>query len=216
MNNLILISLLILTSCGSGKEGNIVSGNQLLDTNAFVGEILKQRGLPKDGETVSYTMPGFHDLADGKECLYHVDSDITYNLNGNIVRLTNNKTAVPYKKNPLNCPSTIPNFQSYKTQEMTTEKFLEGTTNWLNKTLNPSEYCKKKKWCTSSRLINRTSVSYKGINSLFVKFEIKSKSGKTYTNKSWISKESLLQGILEYDISTKNGNRWLDYKTHLK
>jgi uncharacterized lipoprotein YehR (DUF1307 family) len=213
-----VLSILILTVVlsGCGKNNKLVSPQTPIqsDPNAFTTGVLANGGLPKSKETISFDHKKTIN-SNGVRCSYIIKTDIMVTwATDTFIRFKTKNETKRSSGNSSYCPFVPGNMRGVQIKFMPTSEYISQVTKKINSTLNPAVFCSENaNWCSSSSLIDKREVTKYGIPAILVEAKFQNKNGHAYVRRSYISTNSLLENVFEFEMKdTRTGER-LDFKT---
>ncbi|MFT6071343.1 MAG: hypothetical protein ACJAT2_000525 [Bacteriovoracaceae bacterium] len=210
----LIILALALSSCGKDNKLPAVVGPIQSDPNAFTTGVLANGGLPQSKDSISFNHKKYFN-SNGVNCSYIIKTDVLVTrATESFIRFKIKNETTRSERNSSYCPYTPSNMRGIQIKSMSTEQYIAEVTKKINASLNPSVYCSENSnWCASSTLIDKKEVTKYGIPAIYIEAEFQNKNGHAYVRKSYISTNSLLENVFEFEMTnTRTGER-VDFKT---
>lgn len=210
----IMVLTLALSSCGKDNKLSAPQGPVQSDPNAFTTGVLANGGLPQSKESISFNHKKYFN-SNGVNCSYIIKTDVMVTrATESFIRFKVKNETKRSSRNSSYCPFTPGNMRDIQIKSMPTSQYIAEVTTKINSSLNPSVYCSENAvWCASSTLLDKKEVTKYGIPAIYVEAEFQNKNGHVYVRKSYISTNSLLENVFEFEMTnTRTGER-VDFKT---
>lgn len=210
----IVVLALLLNSCGKDNKIAAPYAPVQSDPNAFTTGVLANGGLPQAKDSISFNHKKYTNT-NGVSCSYIVKTDVVVNrANDNFISFKIKNETQRSNRNSSYCPYAPTNMRDTQIRSMPTSQYIAEVTAKINSSLNPSVYCSENSsWCASSTLLDKKEVTRSGIPAIYIEAEFQNKNGNAYVRKSYISTNSLLENVFEFEmVNTRTGER-VDFKT---
>ncbi len=213
-----ILSLIVLclafSSCGKDNKLPANMGPIASDPNAFTTGVLANGGLPQTKDSISFNHKKYFN-SNGVNCSYIVKTDVVVTrATESFIRFKIKNQTTRSGRNSSYCPSSPGNMRDTQIRSMPTDQYIAEVTKKINASLNPSVYCSENSnWCSSANLIDKKEVTKHGIPAIYIEAEFQNKNGHAYVRKSYISTNSLLENVFEFEMTNSRTGERVDFKT---
>ena len=208
----ILMLLAFLTSCGgdnstTGDEG-MFGPFTSSHANKFIQEIKQKSPAYRPGQMKMVYQSKEKEISKDIVCDYWDDRTISVTkVNQNTITLeTKSKTSL-MNNEPTSCPQRLSEDSTNSKQFLITE-YEKITTEFIRYHIDHQYRCTQNPSCETSRFIKSEDTELKGVAAKLITTEYTYKNGDVGILNTWVSKNSLFEGVLAYKMVDKTTEKW--------